>query len=719
MLRQRHFMGFARFATSPSARNYLNITPRHVLTAQQIPNAQKSYQVRAFHSPRRRAQTLNPPVQSLPLFLRSCPRGFIRTINTKPLPQKKSRLYRFVYRSLAYTGFFILVTGGLVVAFFIYDASTYRDDLTFSDIPVSELALNPRRGGPKNLPIAESLVDDEDSHEMSRQKDKPKLVILGTGWGSVAMLKLLHAGDYHITVVSPVNYFLFTPMLPSATVGTLEFRSLIEPVRRIVNRVRGHFLKAEAEGIELSEKLLEVSHLDSKGVKQHFYLPYDKLVIGVGSTSNPHGVKGLENCHFLKTIEDAREIKNKVLLNLERACLPTTKDEERRRLLSFVVSGGGPTGVEFAAELFDMLNEDLLKSFPRILRNEISVHVIQSRGHILNTYDEALSKFAEARFAHDQVEVLTNSRVKEVQPDKIIFTQKDESGATVTKELPMGFCLWSTGVAQTEFCKRIADKLEVQTNRHALETDTHCRLNGTPLGDVYAIGDCATVQNNVADHLLTFLRTLAWEKGKDPETMEISFKEWRGVAQRVKARFPQAADHLRRLDKLFDEYDKDQSGTLDFGELRELLKQIDNRLTSLPATAQRAHQQGQYLARKFNKLAQAAPGMRANQMDYGDIDAAVYKAFEYKHLGSLAYIGNAAVFDINGLSFSGGLLAVYLWRSVYFAQSVSLRTRILLAMDWSKRALFGRGEFFSISILSLASSFLSPSLMRLGEDCTC
>ncbi len=169
-----------------------------------------------------------------------------------------------------------------MVAFFVYDARTYREDLTYSDISVSELAFNPRRGGPKNLPIAEHLVDDEDSPEMSTQKNKPRLVILGTGWGSVAMLKLLHPGDYHITVVSPVNYFLFTPMLPSATVGTLEFRSLIEPVRRIVSRVRGHFLKAEAEDIELSEKLLEVSQTDSNGVKQHFYLPYDKLVIGVG-----------------------------------------------------------------------------------------------------------------------------------------------------------------------------------------------------------------------------------------------------------------------------------------------------------------------------------------------------------------------------------------------------------------------------------------------------
>ena len=431
----------------------------------------------------------------------------------------------------------------------------------------------------------------------------------------------------------------------------------------------------------------------------------------IGSTTNPHGVKGLEHCHFLKDIEDARKIKNTVLQNLEDACLPTTSDEERRRLLSFVVSGGGPTGVEFAAELFDMLNEDLGGSFPKILRNEISVHVIQSRGHILNTYDEALSKFAEQRFAHDQIEVLTNSRVKEVQKDKILFSQKDEKGETVTKELPMGFCLWSTGVSQTEFCKRIAEKIDVQTNKHALETDTHLRLNGAPLGSVYAIGDCSTVQNNVADHLVAFLRNIAYERGKDPETINITFKEWRAVAQKVKKRFPQATDHLRRLDKLFEQYDRDNSGTLDFGELHELLIQIDNKLTSLPATAQRADQQGRYLGKKLNKLAQAAPGMAANEVDYGDLDEAAYKAFEYHHMGSLAYVGNSAIFDFNGLSFSGGLMAVYLWRSIYFAQSVSFRTRVLLAMDWSKRALFGRGKSISrelhmqnVSVLTISQT---------------
>jgi NADH dehydrogenase len=191
-------------------------------------------------------------------------------------------VFRFVYRFFAYAGGFVLVSGVLVLGVFAYDASTYGSRPAFGDIPVSAAALEPRRGGPKNLPIAEVLVDDDDSAAMVRQRDKPKLVILGSGWGSVALLKTLHPDDYHVTVVSPVNYFLFTPMLPSATVGTLQLRSLIEPIRRIVGRVHGHFLTAKAEAVEFSERLVEVSQLDAQGVAQHFYLPYDKLVIAVG-----------------------------------------------------------------------------------------------------------------------------------------------------------------------------------------------------------------------------------------------------------------------------------------------------------------------------------------------------------------------------------------------------------------------------------------------------
>ena len=148
-------------------------------------------------------------------------------------------------------------------------------------------------------------------------------------------------------------------MLPSATVGTLEPRSLLEPIRKVLNRCRAHYLEAAALALDMSNKLVLVSGKCGEGAGKEFYVPYDKLVIAVGSDTNTHGVEGLEYCHFLKTIVDARNIRNHIMDNFEKACLPTTTDEERKQLLSFVVAGGGPTGVEFASEVYDMMQEDL------------------------------------------------------------------------------------------------------------------------------------------------------------------------------------------------------------------------------------------------------------------------------------------------------------------------------------------------------------------------
>lgn len=235
----------------------------------------------------RSLHTINRPVVPRrafgPVPNASIPVRFISdSTPAKAATPSRPRFLTALYKTFAAFGFFVAGTGAVVIAFFIYDASTYREDPSSEDIPVSELALNPRHGGLKNLPIADVLVGDDDSEPMREQRDKPRLVILGTGWGSIALLKNLNPGDYHVTVVSPTNYFLFTPMLPSATVGTLGLRSLVEPVRRIIERVHGHFLKAEATDVDFSQKLVEVSQVDHDGNKKNFYLPYDKLVIGVG-----------------------------------------------------------------------------------------------------------------------------------------------------------------------------------------------------------------------------------------------------------------------------------------------------------------------------------------------------------------------------------------------------------------------------------------------------
>lgn len=117
-------------------------------------------------------------------------------------------------------------------------------------------------------------------------------------------------------------------------------------------------MEGEAVDIDIEHKMVEVRGINDK---EHFYVPYDKLVVAVGATSMTHGVEGIEYTERLKTIRDAIDIRRKIIENVEKACIPTTSPEERKRLLSFVVCGGGPTGVEFAAELSDWINEDLVK----------------------------------------------------------------------------------------------------------------------------------------------------------------------------------------------------------------------------------------------------------------------------------------------------------------------------------------------------------------------
>jgi NADH dehydrogenase len=218
-----------------SLRCLTNAPPRHALLRRASPSSRNQTVVQQLNHVRHQSTTTEPPPGSPA---------------AGPSLVRRSRIARFLWRGFTFLGIAVVTSGVLVVAFFAFDASTYKDEPDAVDVTVSEYALNPRRGGPKNLPIAEHLIDDDESPEKKAQKHKPKLVILGTGWGSVALLKQLNPDDYHVTVVSPSNYFLFTPMLPSATVGTLELRSLVEPVRRIISRVNGHFLKATAEDVE-------------------------------------------------------------------------------------------------------------------------------------------------------------------------------------------------------------------------------------------------------------------------------------------------------------------------------------------------------------------------------------------------------------------------------------------------------------------------------------
>ncbi|CAG8769505.1 11596_t:CDS:10, partial [Racocetra persica] len=428
-----------------------------------------------------------------------------------------------------------------------------------------------KKGGPKELMIAEHFTDEKDYEVASK---RPRIVILGSGWGAVSLIKGLDKNKYHVTIVSPQNYFLFTPLLPSATVGTLETRSLLEPIRSIVKGVDAHYIEAKATDIVFDDKLVEVTPENDPNAA--FYIPYDKLIIAVGSEPMTHGIEGIEYCNTLKSIADARGVRKKIMDNFEKATLPTTSSEERKRLLSFVVCGGGPTGVEFAAELYDFLTEDLAKYFPNVLRNKVQVSIIQSSDHILNTYDAKISDFAENKFKRDNINVITNARVQKIEPDHLIYKMKNEQD---TRQLDYGLCLWSTGISMNPLTKSISDKLPEQKNKRALITDNRLRLKGIHDSSVYAIGDCSTIENpNLVRGLMQFFIDADVDKNG-----LLSYDEFVMLAKKISRKYPITANHLKQADKLFERYDVDKSGTLELDELRSMFEDIDKKVTSLPS----------------------------------------------------------------------------------------------------------------------------------------
>jgi NADH:ubiquinone reductase (non-electrogenic) len=288
------------------------------------------------------------------------------------------------------------------------------------------------------------------------------------------LLRKVNTKLYDITLVSPRNHFLFTPLLPGTTVGTIEFRSIIEPIRTA--RLRAAFYQAHAVSIDTdTQEIVCESVADAR----RFTLPYDYLVIAVGAVSNTFNIPGVEDyAIFLKELGDARRIRNTIIRNLEQASTPGLPVEERMRLLHFVVVGGGPTGVEFAAEMHDFVSEDLKKSFP-FLVPDVRITLLEATNKILSSFDEKLSAYALKIFQRQKIDVRIESIVTHVDEREVQL--RDGS------RLPFGLLIWSTGNTQTKFVA--SEKLPKNSSGRIL-TNRYFQVKG--FSNIFAIGDCAT-----------------------------------------------------------------------------------------------------------------------------------------------------------------------------------------------------------------------------------
>ena len=192
---------------------------------------------------------------------------------------------------------------------------------------------------------------------------KKQIVVLGSGWGGYGFSSKINRQLYDVIMVSPRNHFLFTPLLASTTVGTLEFRCITEPVRALKN-LKYH----QGRCVSINEDNNSITVRDSFDITNFYEIKYDYLVYSVGCKANDFGINGVqEHAQFLKQVRHAQKIREKIQELFERCDKPTTSRNERDKLLSFIVVGGGPTSIEFAAEFHDWISQDGSKMFPHLM----------------------------------------------------------------------------------------------------------------------------------------------------------------------------------------------------------------------------------------------------------------------------------------------------------------------------------------------------------------
>eukprot|EP00897_Mesotaenium_endlicherianum_P003300 jgi/Mesen1/2999/ME000177S02274 len=434
---------------------------------------------------------------------------------------------------------------------------------------------------------------------------RKKLVVLGSGWGGMSIVRQIDKTRYDVTMVSPRNYFLFTPLLPGVTTGLLEARSVTEPIRRIIYRKRkaphqAQFIEAECVDLDPGGKVITCTEALGKlgDAGRQFQLAYDYLVVAVGAEANTFGIPG--------EVEDAEKIRESIVDSFEAACVPGLSEGDKRRW--------------FAAELHDLIRDDLSRLYPDVAPLS-SITILECMDHILNMYDMRISEYARNKFAREGITVRMNAQVMAVTPGTIRIrdtrTQQEET-------LSYGMAVWSTGVGTRPLVKSVMAKIG-QGQRKALATDEWLRVKGAR--DMWAIGDCASIEQRRMQecHADVVADT---EPAPGRKEQEISIHDFECC-----------------------------------------LKVVDSKMKSLPATAQVAAQEGEYLAKCFNKM--ATPGHKPEgPSDVTDVQQHEFHPFVYKHLGMFAPLGSGeAAYELPGDWVNVGRSTQWLWYSVYLRRA--------------------------------------------------
>jgi len=304
--------------------------------------------------------------------------------------------------------------------------------------------------------------------------EKKKVVIIGGGFGGLTLAKKLKNSSYQITLIDRTNHHLFQPLLYQVAAAALSPGDIAVPIRsEFSNQNNVEVILGEVTNINRTEKKVYVSDT---------IYEYDFLVVAIGNRHSYFGNDEWENfAPGLKTISDALKIREKMLLAFEKAEIAKSESAKKREM-TFVIIGGGPTGVEVAGSIAEISRETLLKDFRNINTADTKIILIEGMNRILQSFDEDLSIKAEETLEKLGVEVRTNSMVNDV----------NENGVVVGDELiEASNIIWAAGNKVSS----LINSLQSETDRNGrVIVDIDCSLPDDP--NVFVIGDAALFSEN-------------------------------------------------------------------------------------------------------------------------------------------------------------------------------------------------------------------------------
>jgi len=319
-------------------------------------------------------------------------------------------------------------------------------------------------------------------HLGSTGTKRHRVVVIGGGFGGLYCASGLRRSPVDVTLIDRRNFHLFQPLLYQVATGALSPANIAAPLRSILTRQKNAVVLL-GEVTDFNTVGREVVLADGDRI------PFDTLVVAAGATHHyfGHDADWELIAPGLKTVEDATEIRRKLLLAFERA--ERANGEDRRRLLTFVVVGGGPTGVEMAGSIRELARHTLRRDFRFFDPADARIIVVESQPRVLAGFHEVLSQKAGAVLHRMGIEVLNGCRVTAVAPDHVIVTAKDDG---TTQRIDTETVIWAAGVKASPLLGRLADRLgpgvETDLSGHvAVAPD--CTVPGHP--DVFVIGDCA------------------------------------------------------------------------------------------------------------------------------------------------------------------------------------------------------------------------------------